>query len=77
MRKSILVLVFLFALVALANTVSALNPYIFYGYITDSDGNAIPDGETVTLTDLENSNFITTQTNDIGGGITNCYQADV
>ena len=77
MRKFILIFVFLFATTPIINVDALDTPYIYYGYITDSDGNAIPAGVTVTLTDLENSNFITTTTIDLGGGMTNFYQGDV
>ena len=53
------------------------NPHYFYGYVYYQNGTQVPAGTVVTLTDHSNSNYMTTNTIDLGGGNTGFYQADV
>jgi len=53
------------------------NPHYFYGYVYYQNGTQVPAGTVVNLTDYNNSNYMTTNTIDLGGGNTGFYQADV
>ena len=53
------------------------NPHYFYGYVYYQNDTKVPAGTVVTLTDYNNSNYMTTTTIDLGNGVTNYYLADV
>lgn len=73
---SILVLS-LFSNIFIPQVKSLDDPYPFSGYIYYTNGTRLPAGVVVTLTDDRNDNYITTNTMDLGGGVTNFYIAQV